>query len=52
MGRQAKGVRLVRLDSDQRLSTIASFEEALELDGDGAEVLQVEQVEKTENIES
>jgi DNA gyrase subunit A len=28
MGRQAKGVRLVRLDKDQTLSTIASFEES------------------------
>ena len=30
MGRQAKGVRLVRLDKTQKLSTIASFEEGSE----------------------
>ncbi|MBD3273388.1 DNA gyrase subunit A [Candidatus Dependentiae bacterium] len=32
MGRQAKGVRLVRLDKDQHLSSIASFEESSDED--------------------
>ncbi|MEX0671899.1 MAG: DNA gyrase subunit A [Candidatus Babeliales bacterium] len=35
MGRQAKGVRLIRLDQDQRLSSVVAFEE-MESDDEGS----------------
>jgi hypothetical protein len=37
MGRQAKGVRLVRLDSDQKLASIFAFREGTDAKGDDGE---------------
>jgi len=48
MGRQAKGVRLIRLDKDQNLSTVVSFEE----DGDNGENGEAGAVEEAPAPES
>ena len=37
MGRQAKGVRLIRLDADQKLSSVVAFEEEQQPNDDGSE---------------
>lgn len=37
MGRQAKGVRLIRLDADQKLSSVVAFEEEQQASDDGSE---------------
>lgn len=51
MGRQAKGVRLIRLDQDQELSSIVAFEEeAGGLGGEDDLDDQVEQFEEQEEI--
>jgi DNA gyrase subunit A len=50
MGRQAKGVRLVRLDSNQFLSTIAAFEESNDENSQNSDV-NVEKIEVNNTID-
>ncbi len=53
MGRQAKGVRLIRLDADQRLAAIVSFEEEAnnhETSDDGSDTKKVTGAMKADGI--